>query len=374
MRVEAANVSHTESGVRTEATIAGETLFFEIPHLEWFESRGEPFLTALLPIAMQRGEPIELPDQLPVDSTFLHNIEQLQVIFARWYPTLRPVAIRASVAPRVLPTRGRATGYSGGIDSSYTLDKLGSRIDTALLIDGIEFRTDHPEFFAGVRTTLTNALSDRGLGLVTVRTNVKAFGRGFELPWSIALGSALASSVHAAGFAKYYIAASNSWENLRPFGSHPLTDPLWSSAMTSIEHHGAEFNRVDKIAYLANVPDLFDHLRVCFQGTAYNCGKCHKCLMTMSGLRAVGVRSAALPVLEDPRMLRTLDIAHDGHLLDWEEMFLPGLEQRDPEFFREITRLVQRYRWRRMLRNIDEVLTRGRVRRMIHQHRRHQLA
>lgn len=374
MRVEDAKVTHSEDGVRTEATIAGQTLFFEIPDLGWFESRGEPFLTAMLPIAMQRGATIELPDELPVDSTFLRNLEQLQVILARWYPTLRPVAIRASVAPRVHPTQGRATGYSGGIDSSYTLDALGSRIDTALLIDGIEFRTDHPELFAGVRNTLAGALEGRGLKLVTVRTNVKAFGRSLELPWSIALGSALASSVHAAGFASYYIAASNSWENLRPFGSHPLTDPLWSSASTAIDHHGAEFNRVDKIAYLADVPDLFDHLRVCFQGTAYNCGKCHKCLMTMSGLRAVGVKSAALPELKDPRMLRTLEIAHDGHLIDWEEMFVPGLEKRDPEFHRELSRLVHRYLWRRMLRNIDEVVTRGRVRRLIHHSRGHQVA
>lgn len=374
MRVTGVRVIPGEHAVRVEASVLDQVLFWEVPHHASFERRGEPFLTALLPVAMQRGTAVELPDELPVDAAFVANLDQLQVIFARWFPELRPVAIRASLAPRQVPTRGRATGYSGGIDSSYTLDVLGSRIDSALLIDGIEFRTDHPELFEGVRSTLAEALSGRGLTLITARTNVKTFGRELGLKWSVALGSALASTVHAVGFAQYHIAASNSWENLRPFGSHPLTDPLWSSAATQIEHHGAEFNRVDKIAYLADVPDLFDHLRVCFQGTAYNCGHCHKCLMTMSGLRAVGATSAALPRLDDPRLLRTLDIAHDGHLLDWTEMFLPGLEQRDPEFHRELSRLVQRYRWRRVLRNLDEVMTKGRIRRLMHQTRQAKVA
>ncbi|HRP06984.1 MAG TPA: hypothetical protein PLL69_00720 [Gemmatimonadales bacterium] len=366
VRVEAARVLPIPAGLRTEASILGTTLFWEIPGTVPFEQRGEPFLAALLPIAMMRGEGVDLPDTLPVDSNFLANLEQLQVIFARWFSDLSPVPIRASVAPRTLPTRGRATGYSGGIDSSYSLDVLGSRIDSALLIDGIEFRTDHPELFDGVRATLGGALAGRGLELITVRTNVKTFGRELGLKWSIALGSALASSVHAAGFAEYHIAASNSWENIRPFGSHPITDPLWSSATTRIQHHGAEFNRVDKIAYLSSRPELLDHLRVCFQGTAYNCGKCHKCLMTMSGMRAVGATSKALPPLEDPRELRTLEIAHDGHLLDWEEILLPGLADRDPKFHAEVTRLIQRYRWRRMIRHFDEVLMRGRIRKLIH--------
>jgi hypothetical protein len=196
---------------------------------------------------MRNGTGITLPEELPLDPTFLTNIDRLQSVFLRWFPGLRAAPIRATIGPRTVRTLDRATGYSGGIDSSFTIDALGERLDTAMLIDGIEYREDSPVLFDRISDTLEAAVARRNLRMVRVRTNVKAFGRAFGAKWSEALGGAIASSVHAAGFAEYHVAASNSWENLRPYGSHPLTDPLWSSATVRIEHHGAERRRIDKI-------------------------------------------------------------------------------------------------------------------------------
>ena len=41
---------------------------------------------------------------------------------------------------------------------------------------------------------------------------------------------------------------------------------------------------------------------------------------------------------------------------------VPGLEQRDPLLYRELERLVRRYRWRQVAKAFDELTTRGRVR------------
>jgi hypothetical protein len=362
MRVEGTIVRESSQGIRLEARVQGETLFWELPRLASFEPRGEPFVCALLPAAMRAGTAITLPDDLPLDPTFLTNIERLQSVFLRWFPELRQVTIRATIGARTVRTLDRATGYSGGIDSSFTLDVLGDRLDTALLIDGIEYREESPELFDQISSTLDAAVEHRGLRLVRVRTNVKAFGRALGAKWSESLGGAIASTVHAAGFAEYHVAASNSWENLRPYGSHPLTDPLWSSATVRIDHHGAELRRIDKIRYLGTVPDLLKLVRVCFQGSDYNCGRCQKCLMTMAGFRALGISSPALPRLDDATLLRQVVVEHDGDLVDWEELLVPGLEKTDPALHHELGRLVRRYRWRRLAKSFDELAMGGRFR------------
>lgn len=362
MRVEGATVQQGAHGIRLEATVRGEPLFWELPKLASFEPRGEPFVCAMLPVAMRVGAGITLPDELPLDPTFLANIERLQSVFLRWFPDLHPATIRATISPRSVRTIDRATGYSGGIDSSFTLDVIGDRLDAALLIDGIEYRQESPELFERITDTLDAAVHRRGLRLVRVRTNVKTFGRALGAKWSESLGGAIASTVHAAGFAEYHVAASNSWENLRPYGSHPLTDPLWSSATVRLEHHGAELRRIDKIRYLGTIHDLLDLVRVCFQGSDYNCGRCQKCVMTMAGFRALNITSPALPRLSDATLLRQVVVEHDGDLVDWEELMVPGLDRSDPELHRELARLVRRYRWRRLAKSFDELATGGRFR------------
>jgi hypothetical protein len=362
MRVEGTRVTQAADGVRLEAQVEGQSLFWELPRLSSFEPRGEPFVCALLPAAMRNGTSITLPDDLPLDPTFLTNIDRLQSVFLRWFPDLRPATIRATIRPRTARTLDRVTGYSGGIDSSFTLDTLRDRLEAALLIEGIEYREESPELFDQISTTLDAAVADRGLRLVRVRTNVKAFGRALGARWSESLGGAIASSVHVAGFAEYHLAASNSWENLRPYGSHPLTDPLWSSATVRIEHHGAELRRIDKIRYLGSVPDLLKLVRVCFQGSDYNCGRCQKCLMTMAGFRALDISSPALPRLDDATMLRQVVVEHDGDLVDWEELLVPGLQQTDLALYHELGRLVRRYRWRRLAKSFDELAMGGRFR------------
>lgn len=367
MRVESPEVETTASGIRLSATIRGHVLFWETASTSAFELRGEPFIAALLPAAMRSGAAIELPDSLPIDAQFVANIEQLQQIFARWFPGLTTVKVHGPIRPRTVTTVGAGTGYSGGVDSSYTLDVLADQVDSALLIDGIEYPDRALELSTSVAHELRAVMTTRDISLTHVVSNVKSVQRALGGYWSESLGGAIASCVHLAGFRSYHIAASNSWENLRPYGSHPLTDRLWSSASTTIEHHGAELRRVDKIRYLGGVPDLLAHIRVCFQGSSYNCGRCQKCLQTAAGFRALAIHTSSLPELSDARLLRTAMVEHAGDLVDWVELLVPGLAERDPDLFRELTRLIRRYRWRQVSRELDDLLTGGMVRRF---HRR----
>ncbi len=60
-------------------------------------------------------------------------------------------------------------------------------------------------------------------------------------------------------------------------------------------HHAAEVTRVEKIAVLAERPDVLGTLKVCdeLDDPRRNCGRCGKCTRTMVGLEIAGVLGEA---------------------------------------------------------------------------------
>ncbi|HEX5416782.1 MAG TPA: hypothetical protein VFZ25_14025 [Chloroflexota bacterium] len=129
--------------------------------------------------------------------------------------------------------------------------------------------------------------------MVEVETNVKSFADHFAAWAEHYHGAALASVAHflAPRFARVYLSATNDYNELWGWGSHPLADPLWSTEQTEIVHTGCEAKRVEKILAISNCDTALRWLRVCWQNRdgAYNCGECEKCLMTMASLRIAGV-------------------------------------------------------------------------------------
>jgi hypothetical protein len=82
-------------------------------------------------------------------------------------------------------------------------------------------------------------------------------------------------------------------QNLGPYGTHPLLDPLYSSSDLRIRHDGIELSRLEKTRLIAGWDVALQNLRVCNQYRQYrsgrlNCGRCEKCVRTMLGLLAVG--------------------------------------------------------------------------------------
>jgi hypothetical protein len=87
--------------------------------------------------------------------------------------------------------------------------------------------------------------------------------------------------------------------------------------------------------------------------------------MTSAALRALDIRTPAMPALVDPTLLRSVYIEHEGDLVDWEEILVPDLAARDPSLHAELTRAIRRYKWRSLLRSADTLATGGRLRNLI---------
>lgn len=74
-----------------------------------------------------------------------------------------------------------------------------------------------------------------------------------------------------------------------PIGTHPDSDPLFSTSRTTFIHYSAATSRMQKLAYLSHYPAAFHNLRLCYHAeTGVNCGRRLKCLIATSILEVMG--------------------------------------------------------------------------------------
>ena len=279
-----------------------EEYWFEVSerHADRLSTSGNPWLACLLPLAASRGEALRV--HLPVDPTLLANARRIIEVWSSWGRG-RPVPIEAEALPTRPGDGSRRTGafFSGGIDSFYMVLRDGTLpieppvppIDALLCVRGFDIHIEDGEEFARLRERLARAAGALGKELVDVATNLRAT-RFREANWGrLSHGAALASVGLALErlFHTLLIAGTHSDGPLRPWGSHPETDPLFSTASTRIVHVDSGVHRREKTEFVAGSDVAMRCLHVCYRASsADNCGNCRKCLLAMLTLELAGVR------------------------------------------------------------------------------------
>jgi hypothetical protein len=276
------------------------TIWFDIPSdtVSIGQNRGDAWAILLLPAAIERGESLNLG--MPVDPVLHANLLTLQRIWHHWYPELHPVAIVAPLA--LAPPAGKASGlfFSGGVDSIYSLLHNIGRArepDSLVMVWGFDLPIGRPEEFAVAHKTNAHTASQFGKTLMTIATNLKEELPGYGRWWGrMSHGAGLAGigQLLAGRFDQVFIGSTHDYTTLSPWGSHPLTDPLYGSSTFTVVHDGAEATRVEKTALIAGHADAARGLRVCWEADAgSNCSGCSKCLRTMVTLDLIGQRAAS---------------------------------------------------------------------------------
>jgi hypothetical protein len=304
----------------------------ELPPEVWFRfpgplaphiaARGDPFLAAVLLLAMRRGGRLVIEGG--VSPALLRAVRTIMDVFCGWEDAvgeaLVPVEIEASEAPEGGRGPAAASFFSCGVDSFYTVLRNltryppgdARRVSHLLLVHGFDISLERGADFEAVRAGAAAVARALDLRLVPITTNVRAVVQ--SLDWGFAHGPALAAVGLALGGLCHtvYIPATDFLLELIPWGSHPALDPLWSTDRVEFVHDGAEVRRADKIRALATSPLALRHLRVCWQpaGGATNCGRCEKCLQTMVDLELAGALAAAegFPPAVDPAVVERLII------------------------------------------------------------------
>lgn len=276
------------------------SLWYRIPQA--YESalnpRADAFVLGALFTAMRIGHPMYAHGE--VSSSLLRNLEEFQAAWARWAPSrYHPVEITPDrESTDLLPsTRGQAVfGYSGGVDSTFTLyrhtrrlaGRRSRRLGVGLLIHGFDIPLAQTSAFETVTTRAARLLRDEAVDLVPLVTNFRELGDD----WEDVFAAALASCLHlfAGGYGAGLIGSSEPYDHLViPWGSTPITDHLLSADDFPIINDGAEYARIDKVAEIGGWEEARRTLRVCWAGprSDANCGVCEKCIRTILCFRAL---------------------------------------------------------------------------------------
>jgi hypothetical protein len=221
---------------------------------------------------------------------------------------LQPLALEAgTLAEPRFGAQGRRTGLflSGGIDSlaalrrnrlHYSSGHPGAVQDCLLLhgfdIGGVMARGMKYHVFERAKAHMDPVAREAGVILIPVYTNIRHLCDNRDLWLNRFFGAVLGAVAQAFAprLSRVDIAASYDLPNLVPCGSHPMLDPEYSSFDVQIRHRDVELPRIAKLRLIADWDVALQNLRVCLANVPerLNCGRCEKCVRTMTGLLAIG--------------------------------------------------------------------------------------
>jgi len=299
-------------------------LFFELSGAEPSHN-GNWALAALLVPATAWGEG-ELEIDAPVSAKLLSNLATIQEIYEHGVVSAPPVAIRVAGAIRdAAPSQpNSASFFSGGVDSLHTLIENRETLTHLILANGFDILLRQDKFFSTVESLARKAASAFSKRLLIVRTNVRDLYGKTGVEWIAYHGSVLAAiALCLDEFASSVLIASTySYEDLHPWSSHPLLDPLWSTETLRVVHDGAGATRMKKVEVVAREPAALSIVRVCWEelDPGLNCGRCEKCMRTMLALELLGrlEQCPTLPHRIDERAIGKFALSEDA-MLYWRE-------------------------------------------------------
>ncbi len=251
---------------------------------------------ALVP-AMKLGSPLRISG--PVSRRLLEGARRFQEVFSLWFPEFQRVAVHAEAADDSAgppPAEGTGIFFSGGLDSSYSLLHHRNELTHAIFVIGCDIPLSNTAARDAAVTRLSETARHCGVSFVTVETDLLRFsdpfchwGHHYHGAALAAIGLLFSGTLHTV-----YVASGASYNRIVPWGSSPMTDPLWSTPRLHVVHDGADKERHEKIPLVAGFPVALRNLRVCFENPAsgLNCGQCEKCFRTMVGLRLWGALDA----------------------------------------------------------------------------------
>jgi hypothetical protein len=252
--------------------------------------------------------------------------------------------------------------YTGGADSSYSLQQLHAKLRYAVFVEGFDIKLDDLDRLESARRWLSATAKACGVELVVVRTNLRSHPLFRSVSWEITHISALAAVAHALGDQVHtmYVAASDVEP---PWGSAPDLDRAWSSDSVAIENHSGELSRLERVTSIAAWEPVRGRLRVCWENKSndLNCGFCEKCVRTRAQLLAAGAPEAldSFPkgVSLASGIARLGHVQHELHG-QWRDI-AAHLDSR--RLRRAIERMLRRPRdsaWRKGLRRVRRVVRR----------------
>ena len=268
--------------------------------------QSDGFLASLILMAMYLGEDLSIRGT--TSPLLAYHIPKLVRTFGLLYPQVfQPVDVKfEQVQPISFESLPMDVGcaYSGGIDSNYTLHSHIDRNQPAqefrlthgVFIHGFDILLSQPDFYQLACARAQTALDELGMQLILVATNCYSFYQ-FRMDWVMAFMPPLigVGLTLQKMFKRFYVSSSRSVHDksdLSLFVNELGCVSNLSTDSCSILLHDNTVSRTEKIFTIYDWPIIYPSLRVCTKLVKptqnLNCGRCPKCIVTMTYLELLG--------------------------------------------------------------------------------------
>jgi hypothetical protein len=275
------NIKQEDGFNNLSACVDGDLIFFKVPDKFPLYINAEWFIGISLLEAMVSQRDIEVDAGVAVSQVFYDQLSELQTIYSRWNPKLKKIALNCELSNRDKQFAHIGSFFSAGVDSSFTLIAKRDEITHLVMLRGFDMGDDDLAWNRRIEHQTAFAESI-GKELIPVDTNARDWTEKKEIGWSFAHGLLISSAGGNLGMKRLYVASSHTYDHLFPWGSHPLTDPMWSTESTQVVHHGSGASRSQKTKTILESPGVAENLQVCWENIDKNCGECSKCIRTMA--------------------------------------------------------------------------------------------
>lgn len=253
-------------------------------------------------LAARTGEDVRL--EAPASARMVAGAGRAAAMFADWWQ-YRPPVIHAEPTDSRPAGRGVAVMFSRGVDTSATLIRsLRGEIPERVthLVSGHAIEWCYSDAVAeAIWHDHQRAADELELPLLRMTSNARDLLKG-TIGWPRSFGAAYIGAALGLGpmLANLVTGATQPKVGGDPRGSRWDLDPLWSTEGTEVRQDAAELDRAERVAIVATHPTSVRWLKVCWEGrSAGNCGRCIKCLRTMTALAGEGVLEQAA-LFEEP--------------------------------------------------------------------------
>jgi hypothetical protein len=343
------------------ADVDGDLIFFKVPDKFPLYINAEWFIGISLLEAMVSQRDIEVDAGVAVSRVFYDRLSELQTIYAKWNPKLKKIALNCELSDHDKQFTHIGSFFSAGVDSSFTLIAKRDEITHLVMLRGFDMGDDDSAWNRRIENQAAFA-ENSGKQLIPVDTNARDWTEKKEIGWSFAHGLLISSAGGNLGMKRLYVASSHTYDNLFPWGSHPLTDPMWSTGSTKVIHHGSGYSRTQKTKTILESPDVAENLQVCWKSIDKNCGQCSKCIRTMAAIFLLNGDVKSLPKLQMSQ-LKKLQPTTESLKSTVIDLLLLADETGNTEFYKKLKKYYLKYERSKIGPLIDKCFLNGVVKR-----------
>ncbi len=300
-----------------------ETLYFYVDEKYGnylVDDRADAFVVALLTTAMKNGADIVC--EAPVSRRLLYQLRHYLIpILAANLPGYHKISLHAEPTDEKLLCDGAvATGWTGGVDSMYTLmrtihaEEPSHRLTHLMIANNgaLESGDNAGLLQKLVQKAEQGVAKEMGLSVIGIGSNIQDL---VSEPFLAVVAYRQAAVILALQklFGVYYSSATYEFSrfafdvNNCSYFEFMLLDHFRTDCTTFYSAYGA-YSRAQKLKELSAYPPAQRYLHPCIKSSLEkNCGKCGKCVRTMAALYGLGTLERFADVFDVDEFYRNKD-------------------------------------------------------------------